>query len=62
MNRLAPWWAYLVPFLALNHARALLVDASTAGDVALALGAAALVFATVTAVHRARGQATRAAR
>jgi hypothetical protein len=49
---LAPWWAYLVPFLALNYARAALVDTSGAGDIALAT--AALVFATVTALHRAR--------
>ena len=41
MNRLAPWWAYLVPFLAINYARALLVDTSGAGDIALALAAAA---------------------
>ena len=52
--KLAPWWAYLVPFLALNYARAVLVDTSGAGDIALALATAALVFATVTALHRAR--------
>jgi hypothetical protein len=52
--KLAPWWAYLVPFLALNYARIALVETSTAGDVALALAAAALVFATVTALYRAR--------
>ena len=40
----APWWAYLVPFLALNYARIALVETSTAGDVALALAAAALVL------------------
>ena len=45
--KLAPWWAYLVPFLALNYARAELVDTSGAGDIALALATAALVFATV---------------
>ncbi len=54
MNRLAPWWAYLVPFLALNYARIALVETSTAGDIALALAAAALVFTTVTALHRTR--------
>jgi hypothetical protein len=53
MNRLAPWWAYLIPFLALNYARQLLVESSLAVDLALAVGAAALVFATVTALHRA---------
>ena len=52
--KLAPWWAYLVPFLALNYARIALVDTSGAGDIALALATAALVFATVTALHRAR--------
>ena len=41
--KLAPWWAYLVPFLALNYARAVLVDTSGAGDIALALATAALV-------------------
>ncbi len=58
MNRLAPWWAYLIPFLALNYARVLLVDTSGAGDVALAFAAAALVFATVTAFHRTPGRGT----
>ena len=52
--KLAPWWAYLVPFLALNYARAALVDTSGAGDIVLALATAALVFATATALHRAR--------
>jgi hypothetical protein len=55
---LAPWWAYLVPFLALNYARALLVETSGAGDIALALATAALVFATVTALHRAQSRGT----
>ena len=47
--KLAPWWAYLVPFFSLNYARIALVETSTAGDVA----PAALVFATVTALYRA---------
>jgi hypothetical protein len=52
--KLAPWWAYLIPFLALNYARALLIDTSGAGDIALALAAASLVFVTVTVAWRAQ--------
>ena len=55
---LAPWWAYLIPFLALNYARALLIDTSGAGDIALALAAAALVFVTGTALYGVQGRGT----
>ena len=54
-GRWAPWWAYLVPILALNSLRQVLVPPGDVGDgvsVALAVSTAAAVAVLVTALHR----------
>lgn len=57
-SRWAPWWAYLVPILALNYLRlALLPPGETGGDavsVALVAAITLVVVVVVTALHRAR--------
>jgi hypothetical protein len=56
-SRWAPWWAYLVPLLALNYLRQLLVPPGEAGDavsVALFAATTVAVVLVVTAVHRFR--------
>jgi hypothetical protein len=55
--RWAPWWAYLVPILALSYLRQLLIPPAEVGDavsIAAFVVAAAAVAAVVTAVHRTR--------
>jgi hypothetical protein len=53
-SRWAPWWAYLVPILALNYPRIALLPPGDAGDaVSVALFAATtVVVVVVTLVHR----------
>jgi hypothetical protein len=54
-SRWAPWWAYLVPILAINYLRIALVPPGDVGDaVSVALFAATTlaVAVVVTAVHR----------
>jgi hypothetical protein len=58
-SRWAPWWAYLIPMLALNYLRQVILPPDEVGEaasVALALAIVAAAAALVTAVHRARGQ------
>jgi hypothetical protein len=60
-SRWAPWWAYLVPILALNYLRLVVLPPDeTGGDavsVALAAAITLAVVLVVTALHRARGRA-----
>jgi hypothetical protein len=53
-SRWAPWWAYLVPILALNYLRIALLPPGDVGDaVSVALFAATtVVVVVVTLVHR----------
>ena len=54
-SRWAPWWAYLVPVLAVNYLRQLLVPPGEAGDavsVALFAATTVTVILVVTAMHR----------
>ena len=56
-SRWAPWWAYLVPLLALNYLRQVLVPPGDAGDavsVALFAATTVAVIAVVTVLHRMR--------
>jgi hypothetical protein len=56
-SRWAPWWAYLVPVLAVNYLRQVLVPPGEAGDaVSVALFAATTIAVAlvVTAMHRSR--------
>jgi hypothetical protein len=56
-SRWAPWWAYLVPLLAVNYLRQLLVPPGEAGDavsVALFVVTTGAVVLAVTAMHRLR--------
>jgi hypothetical protein len=55
--RWAPWWAYVVPILALSYLRQALVPPAEVGDalsIALFVLTAVAVAAIVTAVHRSR--------
>lgn len=55
--RWAPWWAYLVPVLAVNYLRQVLVPPGDAGDaISIALFAVTTiaVILVVTALHRLR--------
>ena len=59
-SRWAPWWAYVVPVLALNYLRVALLPPGEVGDaVSVALFAATTiaVVAVVTVLHRARDHA-----
>jgi hypothetical protein len=54
-SRWAPWWAYLVPLVAINQLRQIAFPPSDAGvpvTVALLLATGALVVVTVTAGYR----------
>ena len=56
-SRWAPWWAYLVPVLAVNYLRQVLVPPGEAGDavsVALFAVTTIAVVLVVTAMHRLR--------
>jgi hypothetical protein len=56
-SRWAPWWAYLVPILALNYLRIALLPPGDVGDavsVALFAATTVAVVVVVTALDRAR--------
>jgi hypothetical protein len=56
-SRWAPWWAYVVPILALNYLRQVLISPDDLGDaanVAMFVGLTLAVAAVVTVVHRHR--------
>jgi uncharacterized membrane protein YdcZ (DUF606 family) len=56
--RFAPWWAYLVPILATNYLRQVLLPPSEVGDalsVALFVATTAVVALLVTTLYRRLG-------
>jgi hypothetical protein len=56
-SRWAPWWAYLIPMLALNYLRQVVLPPDRVGgalSAALAIAIVAAVAVVVTALHRAR--------
>jgi hypothetical protein len=55
-SKWAPWWVYVVIIVGANSLRRAMIptgDANALADVGIALGLSALLFATITAVHRA---------
>jgi hypothetical protein len=51
--RWAPWWAYVIPIIALNYLRQIVIPPENdAVSVALFAVTAAAVVAVVTAIHR----------
>jgi hypothetical protein len=61
-SRWAPWWAYLVPILALNYLRQIVLPPGEVGDaisVAIAVAIVIAVIAVVTAAHRSRAYRAR---
>jgi hypothetical protein len=64
-SRWAPWWAYVVPILALNYLRQVVISPDDVGDaanVAMFVALTLVVAAVVTLVHLRRLKAPRSSR